>query len=408
VRALLLLLFAGMAFSLTLEEVKELALKKATEVRLSELDLKRAKEELRRAYGAVLPRLTFTYSYTHLDKNLVFGFGIRDRQEFSFSLLQTLFNAGVFRNISLSGKRKELAKLVLEDVKKEVLYKTEDMFYALLYKKRLVELERDNLAYWEAYVKLVEEKYKAGLLPKVELVRARAQLESAKAALEEKLTDYQNSLEEFRAFLRIERGEPEGKLDFQKLSLSEEKLLKELFEKNSSYAVAKKSLEVLEEAVKAAKAQYYPSLEAFADYRGFTGRKTLYGGKVWIKGYSVGVRFNYNLFDGFSREAQIALAKVDLMKEREKLKDLRFKLKAELKKTLHQLRSLERQIEATEASLRASKESLRLSTERYRHGVATYLEVLESRTNYNETVGRLYFLLYRYKALSAYLRRLTR
>ncbi|WP_461829568.1 TolC family protein, partial [Aquifex sp.] len=348
------------------------------------------------------------YSYTHLDDNLVFGFGLRDRQSYQITLTQNIFNKVIFDTLSLAKKEVKLRKLILEDVKKEVKYTVKEFYYALLYKKAVVELERDNVRYWKENLKQVEEKYKAGILPKVEYLRAKAQYESAKARLVNAETDYYKSLEELKAFLRHEGiKEIEGELTYREYPL-EGKLWEEmLLENNSTLKIAKQKLKVVKELIDVATANYYPTVQAFAEYQGFTTRRSLFGGKEWLKGYTVGISLNYTFFDGFRREAEIVQKKIDYVKEKENYKETLHKVKAELRKTLLDIKSLKERIKATKLSLEAAKESLRLSTERYREGVATQLEVLDARNKYNEVLKDYLFLLYLYNTNLAKLERLT-
>ncbi|HID65443.1 MAG TPA: TolC family protein [Aquificaceae bacterium] len=408
---LLLLVLVLPLFSLTLEEAIDIALKNTTDIRISELELKKLDYEVKKALSRILSSIKGSFSYSRLDDSLVFGFGIRDRQEYSITLSQTIFNKAIFESISLARKQKELQKLILEDVKREIIYRVKEMYYALLYKRLVKELKEDNLKYWEENLKIVEEKYKAGILPKVEYMRAKAQYEMAKAQLEETKADYEKSLEEFKAFLRIEGNvEPSGilNLKFPYKFPREEELMKALLKNNSTLKVARARVEIAEKAYGLAKADYYPSVDAFLSYEGFTTRRTLFGGKEWVKGYVFGISVNYKFFDGFSREANIAQKKLEILKEKEKFKDTLFTLKKDLKNALITLRSLKARIRAVKTSLQAAKESLRLSTERYKEGVANQLEVLDARTNYNNTLENLHFLLYRYFTVLALVERLTR
>jgi len=243
----------------------------------------------------------------------------------------------------------------------------------------------------------------------VNLLRSKAQLELAKAQYEQALADYKKSLEDFKAFLRIEEEiEPEGRLEFVPFDGDYEKLKRELLEKNSTLLVAKKSLEVFEKRIDLAKSSYYPTLSGFITYQGSTGRRSLTGGTELIKGYTFGFQFNYNIFDGFQREANIAQSEIDYLKQKESYTDTLYKQLAELKKTLEDINSITTQIKAVETSLESAKESLRLSTERYRYGVGSQLEVLEARNNYNATLQNYYFLLYQYMSALSNLERLIK
>ncbi|WP_164930700.1 TolC family protein [Aquifex aeolicus] len=398
------------SFPLTLEEAVSIALKNVTDVKLSRYELKKLDYEIKKALSGILPKVTGSYSYLRLDDSLVYGFALRDRQSYDITLSQTIFNKAIFDSISLAKSQKELQNLILEDVKREVVYRVKDMYYAILYKWTVVELKKENLKYWEEYLKTVEEKYKAGILPKVEYVRAKAQFENAKAELAQARADYEKSIENFKAFLKLEKT-PEfmGKLEVNlNEDFSEEKLLEFLEKNNSTLKVAKARIEVAKKTYNLSKADYYPTLDAYLTYEGYTTRKSLFGGKEWVKGYTFGISLNYKFFDGFAREAEVAQRKVDIFQEKERFKDTFFNVKRDLKNALLEIKSLKERIKAVKLSLEAAKETLKLATERHKEGIGTYLEVLDARRNYNDTLDTLHFLTYRYMSTLALIERLTR
>jgi len=407
---LLFLLLVSIGFPLTLDEAVKIALKNVTDLKISRYELRKLDYEIKKALSGILPKLTASYSYSRLDDSLVYGFGLRDRQNYSVTLSQTVFNKAVFDSIDLARSQKKLQNLILEDIKREVIYRVKDMYYAILYKETVLELKEENLKYWKEYLKTVEEKYKAGILPKVEYVRAKAQFESAEAELAKAKADYQKSLENFKAFLKLKnlpRLTGRLKVNLNK-DFSEERLIKLLEENNSTLKVAKAKVEVAERAYKLSKASYYPTLDAYLTYEGYTTRKSLFGGREWVKGYTFGISLNYKFFDGFAREAEVSQRKLDVFIEKEKFKDTLFNVKRDLKNALLEIRSLKERIKAVKMSLEAAKETLKLATERYKEGVGTYLEVLDARKNYNETLDTLHFLTYRYMSTLALIERLTR
>ncbi|MCX8164266.1 MAG: TolC family protein [Aquificaceae bacterium] len=391
------------ALGLTLEQAVEVAIKNHTSLRLSFLEIQKAEEGIRRARAGILPQVNFSYSYTRLSQELAFGFTPRNRQSYNLEAEQTIFNKAVFEGLKLAKDQRELQELIKEDTLREVEFQTKQLFYALLYKREVVRLLEENLKYWEENLRQTEGKFEAGVVPKVELTRARAQLENARAQLQSARTDYQKGLEDFRAFLRLDHSpEPQGSLDYRPPRTSE---AQDNLKNNSTLKVARKNLEVAERFVEVQKSQYYPTLNFFANYQGNTARV---GGQTdMVDGYTFGARLNYRIFDGFGREASMAQARIDVFKQAENLKDLEQRLKAELSKTLEDIRSLQVQIRALEASLEFARESLRLSTERYRFGVATQLEVLDATNTYNATLQSYYLTLFQYNTALARLERLT-
>jgi outer membrane protein TolC len=402
-----LLLVLGFAGAITLEQALEIAKERANQIRLSELDIKKAEEEIKRARAGILPQVSVSYSYTYLGQDLALGTTPNNRHSAVLQLNQTIFNKKVFELIKLAHIQRELQSLIKEDVQRTLESQVKDLFYGLLYRKAIIKLQEENLNYWEENYRVVSAKFSAGVVPKVELLRAQSQLEQARSQLEQARAEYLSALENFKALLKLEGDvEPEGTLELKEFNPKEEELLQALKEKNSTLRVAKKLVELAQGTVELKRAQNFPTVNGFANYQLFTGKRSPVGDTNWLKGYSFGVSINFLIFDGFSRKAEISVAEIDLLKQRENLLQLEYNLKARLRSTLLSINSLKAQIRAVQSALEFAKESLRLSTERYRLGVGSQLEVLEARANYNNLLANYYFLLYQYNSSLASLERL--
>jgi outer membrane protein TolC len=405
---ILLLLVLGFAGAITLEQALELAKERANQIRLSELDIKKAEEEIKRARAGILPQVSISYNYTYFGQDLALGIKPHNRQSVVLQLNQTIFSKQVFELIKLANIQRELQSLIKEDVQRTLESQVKDLFYGLLYRKELVKLQEENLDYWEENYRRVSAKFSAGVVPKVELLRAQSQLEQARSQLEQARADYLKALENFKALLKLEGNvEPEGTLELKEFNLKEEELLQALKEKNSTLRVSRKAVELAQGTVELKRAQNLPTVNGFANYQLFTGKRSPVGDTDLLKGYSFGVSINYLIFDGFSRKAEISGAEMDLLKQRENLLQLEYDLRARLRGILLSINSLQTQIRAVQSSLEFAKEGLRLSTERYRLGVGSQLEVLEARANYNNLLANYYLLLYQYNSSLASLERLT-
>jgi outer membrane protein len=405
---ILLLLVLGFTGAITLEQALELAKERANQIRLSELDIKKAEEEIKRARAGILPQVSVSYNYTHFGQDLALGTTPNNRQSAVLQLNQAIFNKQVFELIKLANIQRELQSLIKEDVQRTLENQVKDLFYGLLYRKAIIKLQEENLNYWEENYRVVSAKFSAGVVPKVELLRAQSQLEQARSQLEQARADYLRALEDFKALLRLDGNvEPEGALEMKEFSLKEEELLQALKEKNSTLRVSKKAVELAQGTVELKRAQNLPTVNGFANYQLFTGKRSPVGDTEWLRGYSFGVSINYLIFDGFSRKAEISGAEIDLLKQRENLMQLEYDLRARLRGILLSINSLKTQIKAVQSSLEFAKEGLRLSTERYRLGVGSQLELLEARANYNNLLANYYLLLYQYNSSLAGLERLT-
>ncbi|MFZ8862233.1 MAG: TolC family protein, partial [Thermocrinis sp.] len=320
-----LLLVLGFAGAITLEQALEIAKERANQIRLSELDIKKAEEEIKRARAGILPQVSVSYSYTYLGQDLALGTTPNNRHSAVLQLNQTIFNKQVFELIKLAHIQRELQSLIKEDVQRTLESQVKDLFYGLLYRKAIIKLQEENLNYWEENYRVVSAKFSAGVVPKVELLRAQSQLEQARSQLEQARAEYLSALENFKALLKLEGDvEPEGTLELKEFNPKEEELLQALKEKNSTLRVAKKLVELAQGTVELKRAQNFPTVNGFANYQLFTGKRSPVGDTNWLKGYSFGVSINFLIFDGFSRKAEISVAEIDLLKQRENLLQLEY------------------------------------------------------------------------------------
>jgi outer membrane protein len=305
---ILLLLVLGFAGAITLEQALELAKERANQIRLSELDIKKAEEEIKRVRAGILPQVSVSYNYTYFGQDLALGTIPNNRHSAVLQLNQTIFNKQVFELIKLANIQRELQSLIKEDVQGTLENQVKDLFYGLLYRKELIKLQEENLDYWEENYRRVSAKFSAGVVPKVELLRAQSQLEQARSQLEQARADYLRALEDFKALLRLDGNvEPEGTLELKEFILKEEELLQALKEKNSTLRVSKKAVELAQGMVELKRAQNFPTVNGFANYQVFTGKRSPVEDTEWLKGYSFGVSINYLIFDGFSRKAEISV-----------------------------------------------------------------------------------------------------
>jgi outer membrane protein len=388
----LLLLVLGFAGAITLEQALEIAKERANQIRLSELDIKKAEEEIKRARASILPQVSVSYNYTYFGQDLTLGTTPNNRQSAVLQLNQTIFNKQVFELIKLANIQRELQSLIKEDVQRTLESQVKDLFYGLLYRKAIIKLQEENVNYWEENYRVVSAKFSAGVVPKVELLRAQSQLEQARSQLEQAKADYLKALENFKALLKLEGDvEPEGTLELKEFNPKEEELLQALKEKNSTLRVAKKLVELAQGTVELKRAQNFPTVNGFANYQLFTGKRSSVGDTDWLKGYSFGVSINYLIFDGFSRKAEISEAELDLLKQKENLLQLEYDLKARLRSTLLSINSLKTQIKAVQSSLEFAKRGPKAIHRKIQTGSGQSVGGLGGKGKLQQPIGKLLF-----------------
>ena len=405
-RLLLLLLLFTFSYPLTLEEVVSLALRNNLEGVRSEIDLRRVEERIREAKGRILPTVAFSARFTKWDPDYISSFVPENKYLLRLSLSQPIFDRSLWVAVRLARRSRELQEAVIRDVRSSVKAEAEKLYWAVLLRREILREKKRSLKYWEDYFRLVEEKYREGIVPRYEFLRARAQLRQARADLIRAESDYRTSLNSLKNFIGME-GDLELEGELRRVNLKVEDPHRTLLERNTTLLVLRRTIRLRRESVELRRADYYPRLSLFANYN-FENIIDFREGRLvedTRDGYSFGLNLDFVLFEG-GRGARVVQEELEELKVRREMEFKRRELLNLLDSLLSQLRALEEELLAREDTLLASEEFFRNASERYREGVGSQLELLEARRAYES--ARLLYLeaIYSYNALAADIKRL--
>ncbi len=381
---LLVLISINLSLSLTLEEALSISEKNNIEIITSEYDLLKLEEDIREAKAGIYPVLSLSASYLKWDPEFISSFIPEEQKEYRVSLTQPIFNKVVFEAVRLAKKGVELQKAVIEDIKSEIRNQTRKMYFSLAFKRGVVEVKRETLNYWKERKKLIKEMYEKGIVTEIDYLRVDSQEKIAEYEYLKAKQDYENSKRDFGVFIGYE-GEFDIEYDLSKEDIkvpTEETVLNS----NTTLKVALKTLELYEGQERAYKSNYYPKLSAFFNYQGrnYIDFEQLRLVEKFKSGYSYGVKLDWVIFDGFNTKAKVAKSHIEAVKQREKIKDLKRKLKAKLKNLSKLLEVFEAEIKAWKSQLTVAERTLNMIDEKYQRGMAKYIDVLEARKTYDE------------------------
>jgi len=389
------LFIINFSFALDLEKVVELAKERATKVKLSKLDLQKLDQQVKELKGNIYPSLTATGQYTRWDPDYVFGFTPLNQYNFSINLNQNLFDYTVLESLKYAKKNKELQKFIIEDITNSVVETAKNMYLDVLLKKEALNVKKENLDYWQSYFDFVKEKYEVGIVPKIDFVNAKAKLFLAKAQLKQVEAEYTTAVQSLKRLLLIDKDiQIEDSLKYSEIKLPE---IPENLEKiNTTLKVYSKKLEVAQQYVKVQKADYYPKLHFQASYLYNNYVKFPAKTEEFRGGYQLGLRADWNIYDGNKRKAKVMQAEIDKLKEQKTFEDKLFEIKTDVNTTLSNIKAAKLEIEAMKENLMASKENLELATERYKTGIGNQLEVENAENSYQQARFNYLSSVYKY------------
>ena len=392
---------------LTLDKAVSMALQNNYDIRIAQLSIQKAEEQITEAYSGAWPRLSFSGQYTRNLKSpvlfippntpfnpspntLTFSIGAKNSYNLGLTLSQTIYDPRLGTAVSIAKKYSQYSDLSNESAKDDVIAQVKESFYSVLLSKKLVDVNEQGYKVAKANYENTGALYKQGAASEYDYLRAEVQLANVKPMLIEARNNLQlakNALKNLLALDLNTKIDVEGEFKVEKVSPDLIERSNEIL-KDKNPALQKLSLQklILEENVDIEKAAYLPTLSAFGNYAWQTQDNTFnFNNYNWANTITVGLSLTYTLFDGFKRSARIQQAKIDV----ENLEVTKNKTEAGLKISLMQSKlkmeeALDR-IQAQEKSVQQAKRALEIAQTRYREGVGTQLEILDTQNSLTQT-----------------------
>jgi outer membrane protein len=264
-------------------------------------------------------------------------------------------------------------------------------FYAALAARESAAAAKAQLEQAEQQLKASSARVAAGVATKSDSLRSAIQVGNAQLAV---LTA-ENDLRVANAALTRVAGSttaitasPADTLDTQ-VTLPTEAELAALADDGPAIRTAQANVAVAAAAKRSQRSTYLPTLTMSYNYafsnnsRGFAGGNLLlfYGDNASRQ--TLNFNFQYQLFNGFTREANSVGLDVTLANAEAQLRDARLAARQNLTSFLRTLQNAQARAEVQLQAIAAAEEDLRVQQQRYALGASTLLDLLTSQTQLN-------------------------
>ena len=162
------------------------------------------------------------------------------------------------------------------------------------------------------------------------------------------------------------------------LALSDEQLVQLATQEAPVVLSADANYDATRASASAARAQYLPTLRLSGGYDWFNQSAAVNGGRL---SWSTRLSLSYPIFNGFSREDNIARAAATERNAAATAADARLKARADLERTLNALKLAAEQVALSKEAVEVAREDLRVQEERYKLGMTTILDRITSQVN---------------------------
>jgi outer membrane protein len=169
-----------------------------------------------------------------------------------------------------------------------------------------------------------------------------------------------------------------------------EEELSALITRGPAVQLAEANVAAARASKKSQRSQYLPTLSMTYNYSYTQSSKAFAGGNLFLLGgndpnrQTMNFNFQYQLFNGFTREASAVQADVTLANAEASLRDARLAARSNLTSQLRALQNAMARVQVQNAAIAAAEEDLRVQQQRYALGASTLLDLLTSQTQLNQ------------------------
>ncbi|MFW5972545.1 MAG: TolC family protein [Bacteroidota bacterium] len=347
-------------------------------------------------------------------------FGVDNQFVNGITVSQTIFSGQAFAAIRGARHLREINARGLDRQEQVMIDGVRRAFYQALLAEEQASVSLQSVQRTEATLTEVSRRVDQGVAPKFQRLSAEVEL----ANLETQYMQVSASAETALDQLKMELGIPadvvvqlRGELDAEPVRLvriSAQDAAELAIDRRPDLRQARLAIELRQIDRKMTRAQFYPTLSAFANlnYNGnvpdsrtivssnpddpfvFSTRdRGLFSSDFWDPSVNVGMRLTWNLFNGFQSSAQMQRREVAIRRAEVEFEQLHQAVYLEVQRALRDLETAEQRIRSQEANVARAELNYEFARTRLREGVATPLEERDassaldtSRLNYLQAV----------------------
>jgi outer membrane protein TolC len=373
-----ILFLPGQLWGLTLENCIEEALKNSPyllEVRSGwEAEKPRRLEE----FSGFLPQLSLEYDLTRTATEDIFPY----YQQYSgLSFEYNLFQGGGTLFSYMAARREvEAARAKYREAVVETSYRVTVAFYTVLEKKKLWDAAKDDLRDSQVNLDMAQARYKEGLAPYADVIKARAYVANSLFLMRGKESDYWVAIGK----LNLEMGRPvsssitlQGDLKEESWDVDFQAARQEAFSGSPLVLQAQKDLE----GQRYRKNRIYSEFSPRIDFQWHYGWHDTAFPPNDYKEWSWQLTFTLPIFSGFASRARLARNRALVDSKMYRLDRVKLEVEQEVWKAYQELKKNQANVVSAHAHLKDATHDLNVSQGRYKEGLANMVDLTTAQAN---------------------------
>lgn len=396
--------------SLSLNEVVERALKASPDIVQATSAVSNANSATRLANGAFLPTLSLSS-----------GAGLASTERFNPTTNTTVsgssdsYTAGLSAGVDVfTGGRRgaeikranavaDAAEATLTERTYSVTLAAKQAYFDVARAGDLARVAQARLQRADEGLVAAQRRLQVGSATRSDVLRAQLEKNNAKQALATAQSQEQTAAYALARLVGSEK--PVFARSFEQpapraLAITEEQLVASVSDNSPGVLTASANQVAARASANSAHAAYLPTVRLSGGYDWFNQNAQFTGGNL---SWTTRVSLSYPLFNGFTREDNIARAENNARNAAATLTDARLKARADLERNLNALKLAAEQIALTKEAVEVAREDLRVQEERYKQGMTTILDRITSQVNLMDAENNSVIARYDYEIARAQL-----
>jgi len=399
--ALLLVLTAPSAPAqtpLTLPQAVSMALAKNPLHKAAAAEMRISTAAIRQARSPLMPKITFTESALR-GNDPVYVFGSRLRQQnftqadFALNQLNTPTPISNFSSrfsgqwnlfdglqswygVSRAKYLNQAAEQQLDRTDQELVYQAVQAYYGTLLAQRQVQVAEAGVETAQAIEASSRARVESGMVVESDLLSAQV----ATAARRQELISAQNELSLARTQLALAVGVSSDALFDPQEALTDRSFSPPPVAELEAIAIEKRpDLKRIEsersaqaKSVSMAKGAFAPRLNVFGSWQTDSPNPGWNGGNNWL----AGAELQFDLFDGDSKRANLAMQKAVQEKATAMRDSFHDQIRLQVRKAYYEYDAAQQQVSVARTAIAQAEESLRINQDRYDGGLSTISDLL--------------------------------
>ncbi|GAB4331423.1 MAG: TolC family protein [Calditrichia bacterium] len=413
---LLFLLLPAMlsAATLTLQEILDLAEKQNHEIKLARADLDYAGAQRQEAISNALPHVEVGVGYNRNFLENIFYFTVTDsagrpvtqsfkasfRNEYRLNatLSQTIYSFGKIGSaIQVAGYYRHFTQHQFSSEWQRIITEVKKAFYRALLAQKVLEVSRESEnSARENYLNF-KTKYDAGAVSEFDLLQAEVRWENSIPDTMQAHKNYRlaiNSLKSIIDFPLREELILEGNLE-QFPPLPEVMDMDSIFSRRPDYNMLLWEKRMREKRVTMEFANHLPTLAGNLTYT-YGAQSDRFALDNDNDNIILGISLNIPIFSGGYTSAQVQKAKIDVKKVGTQIQMANDNIRIEIQNLILRMREAYQRIQAAQKSVNTARRAFEIAQTRVENGLATQLELKDSRVFLDRSLLNYYSAIYDY------------